>query len=85
VLVWRSFKRIEKEEYIFFFFVANEWLGYCIVAVGLILNMEKSENIWILVQVLCHSLIGTVAIMPPQLPCQSVTLANTAAIMLTKI
>jgi hypothetical protein len=57
----------ERREYIYFF-VANEWLGYC-TAVGLILNMGKGENIWILVQALCPSLIGTVATVPPQLPC----------------
>ena len=33
----------ERKEYIYFF-VANEWLGYC-TTVGLILNMGKVENI----------------------------------------
>ena len=93
--VWRSFKCIEKEDniYIFLiflllfffllFFVANEWLGYCI-AIGLILNMEMGENIRILEQALCPSLISTVATVQPQLPCLSVTLTNTATMMLTE-
>jgi hypothetical protein len=67
--------------YIYIYIVANEWLGYCI-AVGLILNMGKGENIWILVQALCPSLIGIVATVLPQLLCRSVTLANTTTMML---
>ena len=47
-------------------------------------SMGKSENIWILMQAMYPSLIGTVAIVPPQLLCQFVTLANTVAMMLTE-
>jgi hypothetical protein len=83
VWVWRSLRCIETKENIYIYIVANEWLGYCI-AVGLILNMGKGENIWILVQALCPSLIGIVATVLPQLLCRSVTLANTTTMMLTE-